>query len=228
MKTWYRRKLPHLQPSEGTFFVTYRLFGSIPKAIIERLKGEHLLANQTIWDSIFKKKLLLEGREITDYGEKDRLFHLTKYNEEKRYFQQFDRFLDKSLNEPHWLKRPEFAALCANTLHFYANKSYDLWAFCIMSNHVHVLFTLQPGAPALCDVIGRIKSYSGKEGNAILGIHGIFWEEESYDHLVRPGEFDRILNYILQNPVKAGLTKEWQQYTWSYCNLQLLPGMEII
>jgi len=43
-----------------------------------------------------------------------------------------------------------------------------------------------------------------------------FWQEESYDHLVRnEREFHRIKNYIEENPVRAGLVKEAGDYKWS-------------
>ena len=37
-KLFHRRNLPHLHPSEGIFFITYRLAGSLPREAIERLK----------------------------------------------------------------------------------------------------------------------------------------------------------------------------------------------
>jgi len=45
---------------------------------------------------------------------------------------------------------------------------------------------------------------------------GAFWEPESYDHIVRAGEFDKIVNYTLLNSVKAGLVKKWEDWKWTY------------
>jgi hypothetical protein len=43
-----------------------------------------------------------------------------------------------------------------------------------------------------------------------------FWQEESYDHLVRhEREFQKIRNYIEWNPVRAGLVTETSEYPWS-------------
>jgi hypothetical protein len=43
-----------------------------------------------------------------------------------------------------------------------------------------------------------------------------FWQEESYDHLVRhEREFEKIRNYIEENPVRAGLVTESNEYRWS-------------
>lgn len=50
-----------------------------------------------------------------------------------------------------------------------------------------------------------LKGITAKRANAILGLTGSpFWQEESYDHLVRhQREFDKIHHYIEGNPVKG-------------------------
>ena len=62
-----------------------------------------------------------------------------------------------------------------------------------------------------------LKGITAKRANSILGLTGKpFWQEESYDHLVRnETEFDRIRDYIERNPVRAGLVREARQYRWS-------------
>lgn len=40
MTTLYRRNLPHIHPTGATFFVTFRLAGSLPQEVIERLRQE--------------------------------------------------------------------------------------------------------------------------------------------------------------------------------------------
>jgi hypothetical protein len=43
-----------------------------------------------------------------------------------------------------------------------------------------------------------------------------FWQDESYDHVVRQAdEFDKIRNYIEENPVRAGLAATASEYKWS-------------
>ena len=39
-RDYYHRKLPHIQPLNGTFFVTYRLHGSLPLKIKQQLQEE--------------------------------------------------------------------------------------------------------------------------------------------------------------------------------------------
>jgi putative transposase len=54
--------------------------------------------------------------------------------------------------------------------------------------------------------LGALKGFTWHRAIQMLGLHDTpFWQDESYDHLVRDGQFDRIKRYIENNPVKAGL-----------------------
>ena len=63
----------------------------------------------------------------------------------------------------------------------------------------------------------KLKGASARAANQVLGLTGQpFWQDESYDHHVRSQEeFERIENYILQNPVRAGLARVADEYPWS-------------
>jgi REP element-mobilizing transposase RayT len=215
-ENYYRGKLPHYQPPGGTYFLTYQLYGAIPKPVLNKIIEEYQSALQQL-----EKEQLSRGTK----RQPDSIFRKKQIEEQKRQFKRIDDFLDSNLNAPHWLKIPEIAKLNAEALHFYDGKHYSLWSFCIMSNHIHVLLSLNEGSPKLWKVMQDLKKYTAKEGNKILGRdQKKFWERESYDHLVRDkkGEFERILAYILNNPVKAGLVDDWSKYQWSYCHPDLL------
>ena len=63
----------------------------------------------------------------------------------------------------------------------------------------------------------NIKSYSAREANKILGRRGSFWQAESYDHIVRDeDELERIIKYVIYNPVKAGLVDRWEDWKHTY------------
>jgi REP element-mobilizing transposase RayT len=63
-----------------------------------------------------------------------------------------------------------------------------------------------------------LKWYTAKECNKILNCTGQFWQHESYDHVVRnEEELNRIIEYILNNPVKAGLVETHEDWKWNYC-----------
>ena len=216
-------KLPHWQPPEGSFFITARLYGSIPKVIIEQLKAAYQLSILEI-----QQEKILPDNSATLQPEEllqaiGRIRRKKEYDAGKRYFSSFDHFLDSTLNEPYWLQQPEIAHLNAENIHHYAERYFDLWAFTIMSNHIHLLLTMRPGKTLLWKALQDMKKYSGLHSNRLLGRNGFFWEEESYDHLLRPGEFDRILRYILNNPVKAKMVRHWQEHPWTYCHPAHVP-----
>jgi len=57
----------------------------------------------------------------------------------------------------------------------------------------------------------------------VLNRSGTFWQHESYDHVVRGDkELIRIAEYVLNNPVKAGLCERWEDWKWNYCNIKLM------
>jgi REP element-mobilizing transposase RayT len=127
-----------------------------------------------------------------------------------------DRLLDYGRTGPRHLARPEIAWIVAEALRYGQDvlRHYDLHAFVVMSNHVHVLLTPRIAVPKL---LGSLKSITAKRANQILGLAGKpFWQEESYDRLVRDGaEFDRIRRYIEENQVRAGLVAQAADYRWS-------------
>lgn len=131
-------------------------------------------------------------------------------------FAAMDRLLDEARTGPFHLRHPAVANMLVEAINHNANTlgHYALHAFAVMPNHVHLLATPSVVLPILTK---SLKSITAKRGNAILALTGNpFWQEESYDHLVRQEkEFDRILNYIEDNPVRAGLAACASQYRWS-------------
>ncbi|MDO7851315.1 REP-associated tyrosine transposase [Hymenobacter convexus] len=106
--------------------------------------------------------------------------------------------------------------MVAQALHYPAGKSYSLRCYCIMPNHVHLVVELPEGAPSLAKTLQLLKGYSSRLANQLLGRSGSFWQAESYDHVVRVGELERIIHYVLENPVKAGLVDDWEKWPYSY------------
>lgn len=131
-------------------------------------------------------------------------------------FAAMDRLLDETRSGPFYLRRPEIADMVVETIHHNANSLHrcELHAFVIMPNHVHLLAT--PHIP-LPEFMKGLKGYTAKKANQMLGLTGNpFWQEESYDHLVRDASSaERVRRYIEQNPVRAGLVSEPSQYRWS-------------
>ncbi len=61
------------------------------------------------------------------------------------------------------------------------------------------------------------KGYTAHKANRLLCRKEAFWQHESYDHWVRDeNELARIVKYIINNPVKAGLVEHWEDWPWTY------------
>ncbi len=126
-----------------------------------------------------------------------------------------DRYLDTTRGGPQYLKRPEIAKVVVDSLHEgQILAHYELGPWVIMPNHVHVLLLPRVPVPRL---MRAIKGFTARRANQILGLTGTpFWQGESYDHWVRNGaEWEKIANYIEDNPVKAGLVTTPEEYRWS-------------
>ena len=131
-------------------------------------------------------------------------------------FAAMDKLVDETRTGLFYLREPAVADTIVDALHCNANTlgRYVLHAFAVMPNHVHLLAT---PAIALPKLTKSLKGITAKRANAMLALTGAtFWQEESYDHLVRNlEEFGKIRNYIENNPVRAGLVREAGDYRWS-------------
>jgi REP element-mobilizing transposase RayT len=74
---------------------------------------------------------------------------------------------------------------------------------------------------AIAEIMHNIKRNSAKQANKILNRKGMFWQHENYDHYIRNNvELQRTIEYVLLNPVKAGLVDDWTEWKWSYLNMK--------
>jgi len=227
-KIFYQRHLPHYQPPGYTFFITFRLAGSLPLHIIHKLKSEHA-----------EQLKLISG--ILNKKEKHESYQEYQIN----YFEKFDSILDNYKNRVNWLKQSAVAEKIEEAIHFRDGKQYDLIAYTIMPNHVHIVFSTMieenvernlplnnvgrfAESPTLSrngvstyivtKILQDLKKFTARECNKILNRTGAFWQHESYDHVVRDEkELYKIVEYVLNNPVKAKLIDQWNNWRWSYC-----------
>ncbi len=104
--------------------------------------------------------------------------------------------------------------MVVEAIRFRDPRHYQLHAFVVMPNHVHLLVT---PVVVVCKVMQSLKRFTAREGNRMLGLTGKpFWQDESYDRLVRnEKEFERIASYIEMNPVTAGLAATPEEFRWS-------------
>ena len=206
----YRRKLPHIQPINTTFFITYRLVGSIPKAVLLKLHQEK---------EDFERQL----KRIKNDSAREKLW----WEFHRKYFKKYDDTLDAIKSGPLWLKNNNIARINAEAIHKRDTIEYDLYAYSIMPNHVHLVFYINEvhikqsnrnSAYPVTSVLQFLKRETAIESNKILKRKGQFWERESYDHIVRnQNALIRVIKYTINNPVKAGLVEQPEDWEWNYC-----------
>jgi REP element-mobilizing transposase RayT len=203
-KERYRRNLPHIQPDGGVFFVTCSLHGSIPASRLEAIKNKYLVTKK--------------GLSVQEDGDCK-----TKTKATKFYIYQLDQVMDNPLpSRPHYLRDERIAKVVADSLHFWDDLSIELYCYCIMSNHLHTVIRMLESHKVVAykqlhEWLHSVKRYSAYKANNILRRKGPFWMHESFDYLVRNRqELGRIIEYVLDNPVKAGLCKERREWRWTY------------
>ena len=114
-----------------------------------------------------------------------------------------------------YLRDPRVASIVENAFLFFDNKRYRLLAWAIMPNHVHVLAEMFPNFD-LPAVIHSWKSFTAKEANKVLGRTGEFWQREYFDTYIRnETHLSAAVNYIHDNPVKAGLVSKPEDWLFS-------------
>lgn len=65
------------------------------------------------------------------------------------------------------------------------------------------------------EIMNAIKGASAHRINKALARKGRVWQAESLDHVLRSSEsLDAKIQYLLENPVRRGLAKEWTEYLW--------------
>jgi REP element-mobilizing transposase RayT len=109
----------------------------------------------------------------------------------------------------------------ASCLHDHS-KRHELYVAVVMPDHVHLILTplidqRRAQIFSLMEIMQAIKGASARAINQRMGRHGTVWQEESFDHVLRSSEgLDAKVNYVLQNPIRKGLVKDWREYKWGW------------
>jgi putative transposase len=150
------------------------------------------------------------------HGSLPRTVEMLEPKHSGRAFVAMDRKLDGAATGPRWLQDERVAQVVADALHYGEGQLglYQLRAWVLMANHVHILIDPET---RLARITKAIKNHTARLANVILGRTGLpFWQDESYDHWVRgPEELAKIVRYIETNPVAAGLVSRGEDWRWS-------------
>jgi len=178
--------LPHWFQPGVAYFVTFRTKDSIPDEVRRRWHAE-------------RAEWLQRHGVQDDTGN----FHLLSPDIRKDYHERFSREFLATLDQGYGaceLADPEIREMVAKSLHSLDGVRYHLGDYVIMPNHVHA--TVCPLADTRIDSLCTSwKRCSARAINTVLGRRGRFWQEDSFDHLIRtPEQFQAINRYIANNP----------------------------
>jgi alanyl-tRNA synthetase/REP element-mobilizing transposase RayT len=129
-----------------------------------------------------------------------------------------------STRERRNLTPPERDLVLDSVLHPHRQRQYQLYAACVMPDHVHLLFEPQikeqdkEGKPVfwpLSEILQGIKSASAHNINKAAGQKGPVWEKESVDRMIRgQPDLEEKFHYICRNPWEAGVVPTTEDYPW--------------
>ncbi len=207
------RHLPHWTQEGVTYFVTFRLGDSLPKSVLEQWRQERDAAlrqaqklateevaqpSKQLGSTIAGERMRTGGTPVPLAARQREL--VEKIAEEFR--EKLEAHLDVGAGEC-WLKNPKVADIVEQALHHFDGERYLLGNYAIMPNHVHVL--LRPVMNhSLSEILHSWKSFTAKEANKVLSRTGEFWQDESFDHIVRDeSSLEKFANYIAENPTQA-------------------------
>ena len=183
-------RLPHWEVEDGRYFVTIHLAGAIPQAGQQRIRA-----------------IVDNYQRHPNVNSSERLRH------SRRIFREMEAWLDRTPQRTD-LTIPNVADAVEEAIaHRSDSGIWEMHEWVIMPNHIHLFFELTSGN--LKSVLESFKQRTGRAAGKVLDVpEQRFWQREWFDHWSRSDEEDaRILRYIRENPVKAGLCEhpgEWQ------------------
>ncbi len=189
-------RLPHWEVEDGRYFVTIHLSGAIPPAGQQRLHA-----------------LRLEGDRQSRADSQPWL------RTQRKIFAEMESWLDTA-SPARQLQQPNIAAIVAEAIAYRDGRDWRMYEYTIMPSHVHLFFEIVGHSSAeeshLKQVLEQFKRWTGHAAGKVLHADGDrFWQDEWFDHWSRSdSEDERIIAYIRENPVKAGLIADYRQ--WPY------------
>ena len=232
-KLTYRRRLPHIQPPGATFFMTFRLADSIPHKVWKEMRQRWEIIQAGLAEELDDEQCLALERERAWFIEFEEQLDKACYGP---LWLKDDRIAKLVADELHYFdgNRYRLDAYCvmANHVHVIllplptteSGKQAYLNHRLVEDRDKQLGYLTEPDRQfvpvtfhTLASLMHSIKRQTARDANQLLGRSGAFWQEEYYDRYSRSeAEWRRAIRYTLNNPVKAGLVKEWQQWPWSW------------
>jgi REP element-mobilizing transposase RayT len=130
-------------------------------------------------------------------------------------FREIEKWLDRAEWVVH-LQNPAVAEMVVEAIeHRQQIGDWDVFEYTVMPTHIHLFCEI--GRKGLKATLEDFKRWTGHQAAKILAVDGErFWQREWFDHWSRSDlEDDRIVQYIRNNPVKAGLVTDPAEWRYS-------------
>ena len=221
-KEFYRCNLPHYNTPGQIYFVTWILETSVPKKAFK----ENAIKLETLKNNL---EFAIQQKQSPEKIQalKEQHQHLIKTLNRK-----IEKILHNELNPPIDLRKQKNKKTIIETLQFWEGKKIENIAWSIMPNHVHWIFFVKEkntnDQPVyLKDILHSVKLFTARIINTNEKRTGRLWSKESFDTTVRNDKhLYNVVNYTLQNPVKAGFTNSWKNWTGNFINEQYLDFVD--
>ena len=195
--------------------LTYRLYGSIPNLPLQKLHSSHRLRKARLEETFPASERAADREAKTLYRE-------ACLAAEVDHYLAYDYLLDRPTAGPRYLRGAAAKRVVIESWHHIARqKGLKIYAISVMDNHVHLLLEnrSEERLVSLTDILENHKKWTGTQLNRLHGMKGRrVWAEKEYSRTVRRGGFEHVLWYVLNNPVKAGVTDDpliWYGNWWS-------------
>jgi len=119
---------------------------------------------------------------------------------------------------------PQARTVILNAWRHFHNARYELFAICVMPDHLHALFQPWPKNESsreetkfwsLAELMRSLKSFTARDINRAEEKVGPVWEKETFDRYIRSDrDLAEKFHYILRNPWDAGVAKQNEEYPW--------------
>lgn len=115
-----------------------------------------------------------------------------------RYRKRLETYLDAG-HGACVLRQPQVSGIVIDAWNYFDGLRYDLHAWVVMPNHVHVLIAIRE--TSLSNIVHGWKSYTARRINKLLGCKGRLWQEDYWDRYIRnENHYATAVEYILNNP----------------------------
>ena len=174
-----RKNISHFDIGLDPVHINYRLHGSIPKIVRQRIDHWHTAERDRIDAKLSDLPAVrydnTRRREMKQL--RRRLEHAT------------DRGMHTSTTGPRWLAQPAIRTTVLDSWRFLAREGeLELHAVCVMSNHVHVIVSARDAQTCIdCgQLMSRHKTFTAGACNKLLKRSGqSFWAKNYFDRTIR-------------------------------------------